>query len=240
MLKTLIAGLTVLLLAGCAASGPKFSQVKEAIPPVPEGKARVYFYRHDSSFGGAVTSDVRMGNDVVGRSVRGSFFFVDRDPGTHDVRTRTEWEHKYPLTVASGQTRYVRSKVTMGLFVGHVVVEEEPEAKALQEMQNLAYIGLPLNGLPSAPSSSGTVAPAPGVGAAVIGQPQTMPVEPKPGAKLGTWSFEVEKQAKAKGCIGNGAWLIDKQDTVETYKVDCQGGASYVAKCSASSCHAEK
>lgn len=50
--------------------------------------------------------------------------------------------------------------------------------------------------------------------------------------QVGTWSFAVEKMARAKGCQG-GAWVTDKRDREATYEVSCENGngAKYVAVC---------
>lgn len=126
--------------AGCA-SGPKYSKVADSLPPIPSGKARIYFYRDASPVGSAVQSPIVLGGEQVGKSVPGSFFFVDVAPGDHEVSSRTETEKKLSFTVDAGQTRYVRSRVSLGAFIGHIGLFLEDEETAMKTMKGASYIG---------------------------------------------------------------------------------------------------
>jgi hypothetical protein len=56
-------------------------------------------------------------------------------------------------------------------------------------------------------------------------------------AKFGKFSFEVEKMAKGNGCHGShGAYLTTDAGPVEGYRVECDGGVVYVARCEYSVC----
>ena len=46
--KIMIAAVVFALLAGCAATGPLYSDISASIPPVPADKGRIYFYRSDT------------------------------------------------------------------------------------------------------------------------------------------------------------------------------------------------
>ncbi|MFC4159814.1 hypothetical protein [Chitinimonas lacunae] len=56
------------------------------------------------------------------------------------------------------------------------------------------------------------------------------------GERAGTWSFEVEKLAKQRGCEGSGAWLVSEADGVGTYRVDCRNDKPLLVVCSAGQC----
>lgn len=130
-------------LAGCAASGPKMSEIKSTIPAVGKDQGRIYFYRTASMLGAAVTADLRLNGDVVGRSTRGSFFFVDRPAGNFEVATSTETEKKVTFALSDGETKYVRTYVGMGLFVGRIIPELVNADQADKEMADLAYVESP-------------------------------------------------------------------------------------------------
>lgn len=144
MSKTFVAFLAVAALAGCAAEGPLHKEVAASIPTVPAGKGRVYFYRADTMFGAAVTSDITLNGNVVGKSERGSFFFVDQNPGSCTASASTEVERQLTFTLAAGETKYVRSTVSMGVMVGRVNLELVSPGDANKEIDELHYTGAPL------------------------------------------------------------------------------------------------
>ena len=135
-------GLFVLLtfLAGCAAMGPKMSEVKSTIPALGNDQGRIYFYRTSSIFGAAISADLRVNGDVVGRSTRGSFFFVDRPAGNYEVASSTETEKKVTFALSGGETKYVRTYVGLGILVGRVIPELVNADQAEKEMADLAYV----------------------------------------------------------------------------------------------------
>jgi hypothetical protein len=127
-------------LVGCAATGPKFTQVAASLPAVPAEQGRIYFLR-TSGVGAAVQPDVRLNGVVVGKSRPGSFFFVDRPAGRYTASARTEVESRAEFDLADGQTVYVQTSIGLGVFVGHprVVIADEGSARAA--LPELAYIG---------------------------------------------------------------------------------------------------
>ena len=144
VLKTVVAFVAVAALAGCAAEGPLHKEVAASIPTVPAGKGRVYFYRADTMFGAAVTSDITLNGKVVGKSERGSFFFIDENPGSCMASASTEVERKLSFTLAAGETKYVRSSVSMGVMVGRVNLELVSPGDAESAMTELHYTGTAL------------------------------------------------------------------------------------------------
>lgn len=143
-LKTVLALVVVGVLAGCAAEGPLHKEVASAIPTVPSGKGRIYFYRADSMFGAAVTSDITLNGRVVGKSERAGFFFVDENPGSCKASASTEVERQVTFTLAAGETKYIRSSVSMGALVGRVNLELVSPGDADKEITELHYTGTPL------------------------------------------------------------------------------------------------
>jgi hypothetical protein len=143
-LKTLVALAAVAVLAGCAAEGPLHKEVASAIPTIPAGMGRVYFYRPDTMFGAAITSDITFNGRIVGKSERGSFFFVDEKPGNCTALASTEVERQVTFTLAAGETKYVKSSVSMGLMVGRVNLELVSPGDANNEITELHYTGTAL------------------------------------------------------------------------------------------------
>lgn len=143
-LKPLFVAAVLALLSACAATGPGYNDVVAKIPPVPADKARIYFYRSNTVFGAAVTSDIKLNDRVVGKSERGGFFFVDQAPGNCLVSTSTEVEKQLTFTAAAGETKYVRTSVSFGVLVGRVNSELVNAEAAKAEIADLHYTGAPL------------------------------------------------------------------------------------------------
>ena len=61
------------LLAGCATSGPKYSEYKTQIPAPSPDVGRIYFYR-TSVLGAALRPNVVLNNEVVGEAIASGFF----------------------------------------------------------------------------------------------------------------------------------------------------------------------
>ncbi len=136
LLKTfaLAVGLAVFAV-GCA-SGPKFSEYRASVSPPADGNGRIWFYR-PSALGAAVQPDVKLDGTKVGTAVPHGFFHVDTPPGVHEVSASTEWTHKASLNVTTNADNYVKLEMMIGLFVGHVIPKEIPEAEATNQMNNL-------------------------------------------------------------------------------------------------------
>lgn len=67
----------------------------------------------------------------------------------------------------------------------------------------------------------------------------TAPISPtKPGQqKFGKHSYTIEQMAKATGCRGGtGAYLTTDTGPIEAYRIDCEGGATYQARCEYGKC----
>jgi hypothetical protein len=107
------------LLASCAT--PRgLDEPPLQIPTLKPGYGRVYFTRPGEFAGSAIQPEIRMNNEVVGRSVPGGFSYVDRPPGKYAVTTATEVENAVTFQLAAGETKYIKTAVTPGILVGHV------------------------------------------------------------------------------------------------------------------------
>jgi len=120
-------------LVSCA-SGPTYAEMKSKLPPIEKGHGRVFVYR-PSFFGAAVKPSVKIDGQPVGTSEGQGFLYSDQTPGTHEVSVTTEWKHKTPVTVTSGQPSYVRCSMMMGLLVGHVMPKQVDATTGEAEMQ---------------------------------------------------------------------------------------------------------
>lgn len=143
-LSRLLGGLCVALLVSACASGPKLAEVRSAIPTLKPDEGRIYFYRPNTMLGAAVQPAIHLDGQPVGDSKPGGFFFVDAKPGPKNVATSTEVEKKLSFVLEPGQTRYVRTVIGIGLFVGRVYPELVDNSVGEAELKDMSYIGKPL------------------------------------------------------------------------------------------------
>ena len=134
---------SVTFLVGCA-TGPKYMEVQSNIPPVEPEKGRIYFYRSANMFGSGIQPTVNLNGEKVSDSKPGGFFFVDRAPGDYEVVLSTEVDKKLTFPLDTGEEKYVRMTVGLGVIVYRVYPELIPRSDALKEIQELSYIGAPM------------------------------------------------------------------------------------------------
>lgn len=130
-------------LTGCAATGPKFVTQEAATPRLAAEKGRVYFYRPGSMLGAALKPEVQFDGKVVGTSQQGGYFYTDAAAGSHVAETSTEASNRLSFVLDKGETKYVRTKVSMGVLAGHVVPELVGAEEARKELGELSYTGTP-------------------------------------------------------------------------------------------------
>lgn len=144
MRRTFLKSLALLgaaaFVAGCA-TGVKHEQMAAGIPSIQAGDGRIYFFRSASLVGAAVQPDIRLGQQVVGQSKPGGFFYLDRPAGNYLASSSTETEKTVSFNLQPGETKYIRSSVSMGLLIGRVVLEPESPQTAQEELKSLSYTG---------------------------------------------------------------------------------------------------
>ena len=129
----------VLVLGGCASSGPRHAEIKSTLPALGAEQARIFFYRNASPLGAAIQPDIRLNGEVVGTSIPGGFFYKDVAAGNYVVSTTTERERQLTFTIAAKDIRYVRTTPSFGVFVGRIQPELVPAQEAEQEIADLHY-----------------------------------------------------------------------------------------------------
>jgi hypothetical protein len=80
------------MIAGCA-SGQRYDEISAQIPGLKAGYGRIYFTRAGDFQGAGIQPYIRLNGEVVGTSMPGGFFFVDRPAGDYAVATSTEVEN---------------------------------------------------------------------------------------------------------------------------------------------------
>ncbi len=135
--------LVVLPLAGCAAHGPAFSEVKAS-----EDRALVYIYRPAAYMLSADTAVFDVNGQRVLSLNSGGYSYVRLPPGHYEIKQgwgaglmvlnhpEMKQDITVPFDVRAGETHYVRLGIdsfTNGAF-GHWGVSEVPPATGRQEI----------------------------------------------------------------------------------------------------------
>jgi hypothetical protein len=151
------------VVSGCA-SGPKYSEIKDSIPPLDPEQGRIFFYR-PSAIGAAIQPNILVNGSVVGEMVPLGFFYLDRSPGNYVVSASTESEATLQLMLQANQTQYIKGSISLGILVGRPNLTLVEQMNALIEMQDLGYAGstpLQAGGGGGAPAASAAAPPAAG------------------------------------------------------------------------------
>lgn len=130
-----------LLLAACAATGPKFAEVEQNLPPLRAGEGRIFVFRSSSIVGAGVRPEVRINGESVGTPEVGSFFFVDRPAGHYTASASTEVESTVDFQLAAGESAYVSLQIGIGMFIGRPQLIAHSASSGASQVQDLAYIG---------------------------------------------------------------------------------------------------
>ena len=123
------------VVTGCA-TGPGYDSMHAAEPAVAASQGRFYFYRDPSFEGWAIQPAIKIDGAKVGDSVPGGYFYVDEPPGTYKITATTEKEEAVNVTIAAGQSRYIRFDISMGLLIGHVspsIIDPEQAAVEIKK-----------------------------------------------------------------------------------------------------------
>ena len=108
-------------------------------PPLATGDARICFYR-ETWHALSVQPEVTIAGQVIGKAIPNEWFCVDRKPGTYEISTVSEPDHKSSVTLASGQTRYASLEFTVTWFlVAHINPELVDGATGEKGVAGLRY-----------------------------------------------------------------------------------------------------
>ncbi|MHC4933012.1 MAG: DUF2846 domain-containing protein [Planctomycetota bacterium] len=143
-MRTCIALLLLTICVACSSSGSTSSASSVPAPQVgevPADKGRIYFFRKSGMKSGAVRPSVLLNGESVGTAVPGTWFHVDRVPGTYEVKCSVVTDHVITFPLAAGETVYVELRATMGIYVGHVKPRVVSESAGKTGVGKCAHAG---------------------------------------------------------------------------------------------------
>jgi len=109
MLSRLAAVAVLALLAEGCTHPPVTASI--AVPPVPAGVARIWFYRDDEPYAGKGRPAIAANGAYVGIAELGGAFYRDVPPGRYHVTVETygvDFNQTADLDLAAGQQAYVK------------------------------------------------------------------------------------------------------------------------------------
>jgi hypothetical protein len=109
-------------------------------PPLPDGMARVYFFRPAKIWGAALRPRLILDGSPIGRVLAGKFFFKDIEPGVHEVKIRTEVKRKLQLKLRAGETQFVKVSVGFGWLIGRFQFELVAKDTAQDELSRISTV----------------------------------------------------------------------------------------------------
>lgn len=245
-------------LAGCADTKYR----SDAMPPLAANQARIVFFRNTSFVGANLQTGIVYDGNVVGNSRAGTYFYIDTTPGTHDISTSNDLNSHLGLTLAAGETRFVKTGMGLGQLAGRIEPESVSSDRALRELPELTFApsgrtyvagkpdalqAEPEPVAPPAPAPMPVAAPAPAPIPATepatepalvpSAEPQASP-NPTGQIRLGTSSNSVEEMAlREKHCEAlHGAELVSSDGPIEYYREQCRDGRVIRAKCQYRQC----
>jgi len=129
MNKLLLASIvTTSLLVGCSTvpmeSKEKTDIAKQFNAPSHD-KAGIYIYRKDTLVGAALKKDVWIGQDCVGETAKGVFFYKEvAGKENLDISTESEFSpNKITIKAQNGKLYFIEQYLKLGAFVGGANIE---------------------------------------------------------------------------------------------------------------------
>ena len=142
----LICAMLVMSLISCASTGPQYYTVKNNIAELPSERSRLVFYRPDILFGAGGQPNILLDGNKVGRSLRGTIFYVDIEPGKHRITVPAmlyPGETTINIEAMQGEVVYVKTSMGGASFIGRTDVEVIGAEQATKEIESLVFLSEP-------------------------------------------------------------------------------------------------
>jgi hypothetical protein len=114
--------------------------VPETLPPIPDGKGRIIFWRSGTMMGGAIGCGVNIGTERISAMGAGKYFILDLDPGAYEFNAKSEAKDVLNTEVEAGETSYVKCTIRMGMMVGRPNLSPSTAEEFGEKRKSLDYV----------------------------------------------------------------------------------------------------
>lgn len=128
MSRSLVLLFIVIVLTGCSATGPRYSEHKSTIPALTSESSRIFFFRNSRFMSGGSDAEIYINDKKVGECADDAYFFTDTVPGhvkiktetfgtlgSHEIEKELEGGNEYYFEILVN-TAYVYSSVFVGVI----------------------------------------------------------------------------------------------------------------------------
>ena len=142
MRRVIVLAAAVVMLAGCASSGPTGSEILTG--SIKSDLARLVIYR-TSPLGFAVQPEYKVDGRAIGSSTPNGFVMCEMRPGKHDISVGnfpvninlSGGSDTSKLVLVAGKTTYLIAQPQFGLTIGVITLTEVTEQQARMDTADL-------------------------------------------------------------------------------------------------------
>jgi hypothetical protein len=222
----LLTGLLSSLLLGACTSAPMAtaeSDVKVKTFATPTNAGNLYIYRGEF-IDIAPKISLFIDGVEVAQTVARSYLAVSLKPGLHQLVSKMEPESSLSLKIEAGKNYFVRQEIKSGFPspTATLIIVDTEEGK--QGVTRASLLDSPYSIAAAHPLSLGK------------GQDDESQIQLAP-FRSGVSSYTVERLAKDHQCTGGlGASLLTEPGPIEIYRVNCEQGNVFLARCELRQC----
>ncbi len=127
-MKYIVALTLLIILTGCGATGPRYSEHQSSVPSLDENTSRVVFFRSSRFMSGGADAEIHINDTKVGECADSAYFYADVEkgpvtikadnagaPGTHAADKNLEGGSEYYYEILVNEA-YINSGVILGLI----------------------------------------------------------------------------------------------------------------------------
>ncbi|MDY7536734.1 DUF2846 domain-containing protein [Undibacterium sp. 5I1] len=223
------------LLTGCASvqMASQEQDVRAKTFKTNPSQANIYIYRNEL-FGAVSKMPVELDGKEIGQTTSKSYVLVSVNPGQHKLASKAENESVLSIMTEAGKNYFVWQEVKLGFISAGSKLQlvDATTGQAGVNGSELITISGAYSTKFASSSNRASSQIMDGNGTASLQK-----VEFRPGSS----SVTVEKLAKQNNCNGGqGAGLLTPPGPIEIYRMSCEGGGTFMARCELRQCQMMK
>jgi hypothetical protein len=106
----------LLVVANCASTRQYVALPDQSQEVADQSMGRIYVLR-PTGFGGAVSIEIRDGDQVIGKTGPGGYLCWERSPGNAEIVGKAENESSVTVDVEQGMVYYILQRIQMGILM---------------------------------------------------------------------------------------------------------------------------